>query len=265
MVVSYNRAALLRRCLESLERCEGREEMQIVVVDNGSRDGSAELEQEFPNARFIRAPRNFGLTKALNIGFRAAEGEYIFLLHDDTEILSPETVKALAARLDSDNDVNVVCPLLVDENGAPAPQIGVFPPDNGWRPLNPDSAEPIPVDYARGAALMLRAFFLRAMRQLDERYGQFGSDADICFQSRRAGRKILVFPQLRTLHHGGAASPLRDADFQIGLARWLGKYQGLAAGLVKRVTAPLAALAGFRLSEFGYLVSGQKIDGTQPQ
>ena len=271
IVVSHDRAALLRRCLESLERSEPREEMEIIVVDNGSSDGAAGLEQAFPKARFIRIPRNFGLTKAMNLGLRASQGEYIFFLHDDTEV-PPETVGQLAARLDAEADVTAVCPMLVTPRGNPAPQLGRFPPDGTWRPVfdagqagMPDNPQPIAVDYARGAAFMIRKFFLSAMRQIDERYGQFGSDADLCFQIRRAGKKILVLPQLRAVHEGGPESSLKDADVRIGIAGWQAKYYGMAAGMKARVGAALSALVRLRLGELKYLLSGQKIDGTQPQ
>lgn len=271
LVVSHNRAALLRSCLEALERSEAREQVEILVVDNGSTDGSADLEPEFPNVRFIRIPRNFGLTKALNVGVRAAFGEHVFFLHDDTEV-TPETVKELAARLDADPEATAVCPMLVTPRGNPAPQIGRFPPDGNWRPVfdagqagMPANPPPLPVDYARGAALMIRMFFLKAMRQIDERYGQFGSDADLCYQIRRAGKKILVLPHLRVIHHGGEDSALRRADIQIGAAAWASKFQGFAVGLKARILAALAALATVRLGQFKYLISGQKIDGTQPQ
>jgi len=96
VVVSCNRVDLLRSCLAALEKSESREAMEILVVDNGSTDGSAQLESDFPATRFIRIPRNFGLTKAMNLGLRAASGDYILFLHEDTE-LSPETVRELAA------------------------------------------------------------------------------------------------------------------------------------------------------------------------
>ena len=69
IVVSYNRGELLRKSIEALERSKDREKIEILVVDNGSSDRSAELETDFPNTRFIRMPRNFGLTKALNVAF----------------------------------------------------------------------------------------------------------------------------------------------------------------------------------------------------
>jgi GT2 family glycosyltransferase len=268
-VVSCNRAPLLRACLTALEASAGREEMEILMVDNGSTDGSAQMESEFPRIRSIRIPRNFGLTKAMNLGLRAAQGDYVFFLHEDTEV-SPDAVRELAARLDTDTEVTAVAPMLVTPHGNPAPQVGHLPPDGNWRPVfdssqagMPEKPPPVAVDYARGAALMIRRFVLTAMREIDERYGQYGSDLDLCFQIRRAGKKILVLPQVRAVHHGSDDSPLKQADVRIGIAHWRGKYYGMLAGIKERVGAAFSALGGFRLSELKYIVSGQKIDGTQ--
>jgi N-acetylglucosaminyl-diphospho-decaprenol L-rhamnosyltransferase len=264
LVVSYNRKALLRRAIEALERSEARETLEIVVVDNGSSDGSQQLESEYPRVRFIRIPRNFGLTKAMNLGVRGSEGEYVFFLHEDTEVF-PETARILAEVLDAQPDVGAVCPLLVDAEGSPVPQLGRFPPDDVWEAARP-GADPMPVDYARGAALMMRRFFLTAMRQVDERYGQFGSDADLCFQIRRAGKKILLVPTARARHTGRAEdSPLRRADQKQGAAAWVGKYEGLFSGLGARLRAIFGALGSFQFGVLKFLLSGQKIDGTQQE
>jgi GT2 family glycosyltransferase len=264
LVVSYNRKALLRRALEALERSENRETMEIVVVDNGSTDGSQELESEFPHARFIRIPRNFGLTKALNLGVRGSEGDYVFFLHEDTEVL-PETVRVLTAILDGQPEVGAVCPLLIDSAGLPVPQLGRFPPDDIWQPAKPGD-EPSSVDYPRGAALMMRRFFLTAMRQIDERYGQFGSDADLCFQIRRAGKKILLAPLAKAGHEGRAEeSTLRRADRKQGTAAWVRKYGGLWSGLQAQIGAVFGSLASFQFGVLKYLLGGQKIDGSQQE
>jgi len=263
-VVSYNRKALLRRAIEALERSEARQIMEIVVVDNGSSDGSQQLESEYPRARFIRIPRNFGLTKAMNLGVRGSEGEYIFFLHEDTEVF-PETVRILAETLDAQPEAGAVCPLLVDAENRPAPQLGRFPPDDTWRPAQP-GPDPMPVDYARGAALMMRRFFFTAMRQIDERYGQFGSDADICYQIRRAGKKILLVPAARARHEGRAAeSALRKADQKQGKTGWIGKYGGFWSGLQAQLGAIFGALGSLQLAVVKYLLAGQKIDGSQQE
>ncbi len=263
VVVSRNRVELLRRCLDSLEKSEGRETVQVIVVDNGSTDGSAQLEAEFPNVRYSRLPKNFGLTKALNIGWRAAEADYVFLLHDDTE-LEPEAIGRLAAVLDSTPDAAAVSPLLVDEQGRPAPQLGELPPDGTYRPAQPPGPEPFTVIYPRGAALMVRAFVIKSIRQIDERYGQFGSDADLAAHIRRGGKKILLVPEARARHQGGSDSgTLGRADFLSGRANFIGKHQGFGAGLQARLAAILGAFFSLRWGELRYLLAGQKIDGTQ--
>jgi GT2 family glycosyltransferase len=264
VVVSCNRAELLRRCLESLEQSEGRETLQIIVVDNGSTDGSAQLDADFPQAQFIRLPKNFGLTKALNIGWRAADAEYVFFLHDDTEV-EPGAAIRLAETLDANPDAAAVCPLLVAGDGQPAPQLGSLPPDGQWRAAQPSGSQPEPVEYPRGAALMMRVFVIRAVRQIDERYGQFGGDADLAAQILRASKKILLAPAVRVRHHGRTAySAIERADFLLGRAVFLRKYRSFGAGLWARLAAVVGPLLLFHLGELRYTLAGQKIDGTQP-
>ncbi len=262
-VVSHNRVELLRRCLASLERAEGREKLQIIVVDNGSRDGSAELDSEFPNVQWIRLPKNFGLTKAWNLGWRAADAEYVLFLHGDTEV-EPAAIAKLADTLDAREDAVAVCPLLVDADGRPAPQLGTFPPDGNWAPAQPAGAEPQPVDYPRGAALMVRVFYIKKIRQIDEKYGQFGADADLAMQIKRVGRKILLVPEARVRHEPRSAYPaIERADFLLGRAVFLSRNAGFMAGLQARLSAILGPLLGFRFGELKYTLNGQKIDGKQ--
>ncbi len=262
-VVSHNRQAMLRRCLASLEKSEGREKLQIVVVENGSTDGSAQLESEFPDLQWIRLPKNFGLTKAMNLGWRAADAEYIFFLHDDTEV-PPEAVMRLADVLDANPDAAAACPLLVDAEGRAAPQLGKLPPDGEWRAAQPSGDAPEPVEYPRGAALMARVFYIKATRQIDERFGQFGGDADLAAQFRRASKKILLVPTVRVFHVGaGDYSPQERADALLARAAFVGKYQGFGAGLAARLGSVFGPLLSFRFGELRHTLAGQKIDGSQ--
>src|SRR5271165_2677014 len=86
LIVSYYNADALRQCLTALEKSKDREALEIIVVDKGSRDGSATIDSEFPHITVLRLPRNFGNAKALNIGMRTAAAELIFFLLAEVEV-----------------------------------------------------------------------------------------------------------------------------------------------------------------------------------
>lgn len=263
VVVSHNRRELLRQCLRSLELSEGRDRLQLIVVDNGSRDGSSQLDSEFPKVQFVRLPMDFGLTKAMNLGWRAADAPYVFFLHDDTEV-EPAATTRLADLLDATPEAAAACPLLVDGEGRPAPQLGSLPPTGEWRAAQPAGDEPMAVEYARGAALMTRVQLIRAVRQIDERYGQFGADADLAMQFRRVSKKILLLPGVHVRHVGSSGYDAAErADFLLARAAFAAKYSGFFAGLQARLAAVFGPLFSFRLAELSRTIAGQKIDGTQ--
>ncbi len=255
IVVSRNRAALLRRSLEALGTVH-----QVIVVDNGSSDGAASLDAEFPSARFIRLPKNFGLTKALNLGIRSAEGEYLLFLHDDTSI-SAAAVTQLADILETTPEVGAVCPKFEG-----VPQVGALPtpahPYPEWHTAA--DAEYEDVECAMGAAIMLRHQFIRAMRHIDERYGNYGSDIDLCAQVvLRASKKVRIACNVKALHDVlGKEDSLLEADRIIGTAVFLGKYHGFAAGMKFRIVNTLRSILFFRWGMAKYLLSNQKLDGT---
>jgi GT2 family glycosyltransferase len=265
-MVSFNRAAALRRSLETLGDAH-----QIVVVDNGSVDDTPSIEDEFPAVRFRRLPRNFGLTKALNIGLRVAEGEYILCLHDDARI-SGEAVTKLADYLEAHPEAGAVCPLLTDESGAPAPQVRALPtpavPDMALQPASQSQAggEEIPVQCISGAAIMFRQFVLHSLRQIDERYGNYGSDIELCAQLRRASKKILVLRAVTAIHEtepSPVPPDVLESDRVAGIAVFLGKHHGFFSSLIYRLKTALSALFTLRFQVLAGALSGQKIDGTR--
>jgi GT2 family glycosyltransferase len=255
IIVSRNRKELLRRSLEALGTAH-----QVIVVDNGSEDGSAALEEDFPVARFIRLPKNFGLTKALNLGIRSAEGDYLLFLHDDA-CLPSAAVTQLADILESSPEVGAVCPRFEGKAQAGALPTAAHPYPE-WHSAG--SGEYEDVECAMGAAIMLRHQFIRAMRQIDERYGNYGSDLDLCAQVvRRASKKVRIACNVKGLHDVlGKDDSLLEADRTIGTSVFLGKYYGSWAGLKFRIVRTLQSVISFRWGMAKYLLSNQKLDGT---
>ena len=112
---------------------------------------------------------------------------------------------------------------------------------------------------------MFRTFFLRALRHIDERYGNYGSAIELGAQVRRAAKKLVILPAITAIHES-LESPMSQGalrgDRAAGTAAFLGKHHGFASSLVYRLKTALIALVSFRFSVLAGVVSGQKIDGT---
>ncbi len=288
LIVSYNSAAAVKRCITALEASKGRDQIEIIVVDNGSMDESPTLDREFPGITVLRLERNFGSTKALNIGMRTAAADYVLFLDPEVLVL-PETVMVLASRLDADESAIAVCPILIDESGQALTSIRKLPSPEGmamlWR--DPDSlpsttidttADTVSVGFPGRRALMARKQFIRAFNWLDDRYGEFGGDLELAFQIRRAGKKILVLPAVQAtltnadpLPFDTTALATLHADRAHGISVFLGKHFGWFSGFRFTLSAILHTLGrllsfrrpGYQFRVLSALVSGQKIDGSQ--
>jgi GT2 family glycosyltransferase len=267
VLLGFNQAPELRRAIEALERSQQRERLEILVVDCGSGDESPQLDARYPAINLLRLPHHFGATKAMNIATRTAKGELVFFLSPFVEVL-PETVAALAARLEEDSSAAAVCPLLVDPEGNPVAQVFRDALGSEWGPVELDpAADSITVNYPGREALLVRKAFIRGINYFDERFGEFGAELDLAMQVRRAAKKIRVLPAIRATRHPGSdpfeGDVLVEVDKTLGAAALVGKYQGFLAGLRFRLAAILKALVSFDLRRFSLLVQGQKLDGNQ--
>jgi len=268
LVVSYYNVEALRRCLAALDKSKDREALEIIVVDKGSRDGSATIDSEFPHITMLRLPRNFGNAKALNIGMRTAAGELVFFLVPEVEV-QPDTVVQLANRLDADPDAVAVCPIVHEDQFYRLPT-----PDKGavLEPVGIETdADVVPVEGATFDAMLARKYFVRGINFLDEKYGEYWADVDLCFQIRRSGKKVLALPRVtcdytpRPDRFPQNALKLLEADKVTGGARYFGKYYGFFSGLIFRVKEVLKALFSFNLGLFAAILGGRKVDGTQSE
>ena len=112
---------------------------------------------------------------------------------------------------------------------------------------------------------MMRVLLIKSVRQIDERYGQFGSDADLATQIGAASKRISAAPHsTRSPSRQGYRYGIRTRRFPAGPRRIPGEvFRSFGAGLQARLAAVFGALLGFRFGELKYTLSGQKIDGTQ--
>jgi N-acetylglucosaminyl-diphospho-decaprenol L-rhamnosyltransferase len=231
IIVSFNTRSDLERCLASLHEPSPSVSHEIIVVDNGSTDGSGDAARRWSDVRLIETGANLGFARANNMGIRASTGEYLLLLNSDT-IVPPRAVDLLLDELKRDRTAVVVGPRLVGPDGRAELSFGsMIGPFNELRQkvlvrglekgVGPISAsvermtrKPGFPDWVSGACLMVRRQETVAVGLLDERYFMYAEDVDFCAAIRARGGRVKFVPSVTVVHHRGrsGASARRQTE-----------------------------------------------------
>ncbi|MBC6935223.1 MAG: glycosyltransferase family 2 protein [Chloroflexi bacterium] len=238
VIVNWNTRDYLKRCLETVLASAGDFSFQVVVVDNASTDGSAEMvRQLFPDVLVIESKSNDGYSCANNLGLRAlgfgGAGEvapdaprYALLLNPDTEV-PPDALFKMVQFMDARPEVGAAGPKLILEDGSldlacrrsfPTPVVSLyrfsglsrlFPHSPRFGRYNMTFVDPdreIEVDSVVGAYMQVRREAIAAVGLLDETFFMYGEDLDWAYRIKKAGWKVFYHPQVTVKHIKRAAS-----------------------------------------------------------
>jgi GT2 family glycosyltransferase len=275
LVVSWNVRDLLRACLASLRNhpASGRQQ-HVVVVDNASTDGSAEMvRDEFPQAHVVASPRNLGFTGGNNLALAVASrllsagdprSSYYLLLNPDAEVTAG-ALDALLACADAQPDAGVLGPQLRYPDGSLQSSRRRFPTlatalfESTWlQPLAPRGMldryyardlpddQPCDVDWVVGAAMLARRAAVDQVGGMDEeRFFMYSEELDWCRRIKAAGWRVAYCPQAVVIHHEGQSSQQVSARrmilFNTSKVRYFAKHHGWLPAAALR----LALLAMF--------------------
>lgn len=273
-IASWNTRDLLAACLDALLASDVAADLDIVVVDNASSDGSPALvTARFPAVRLIANTTNAGFAAATNQGIAATSAPFVLLLNSDAEV-APDAVAALCAALEADNGLGAVGARLVGTDGALQPSCSRAP--TAWReavhvlrlerlasgleypPATWRSDSPVDVDVIQGACLMVRRAVVDTVGGLDEGYFMYSEETEWCERIRAAGWRLAWVPAARVVHHGGGSTRLvasaMFARLYASKVRFLRRNRGAGAArafkavlavaaVVRVVAAPFALLA----------------------
>ncbi|HEC34789.1 MAG TPA: glycosyltransferase family 2 protein [Chloroflexi bacterium] len=258
VIVNWNVRELLRRCLHSilpnLPTCQ----LEIIVVDNASTDGSVEMVRaEFPSVHLIANADNRGFPAANNQGIAVAQGCYVLLLNPDTEVVD-DALATMVAFADAHPDVGIVGPQLLNPDGSVQSSRRRFPTlataffESTWlercaphRLLEryyvldrPDEVVQ-DVDWVTGAAMMARREVIEQVGPLDEGFFMYSEELDWCRRFRDAGWRVVYLPAAQIVHHVGKSSeqvlPARHIHFQTSKVRYFRKHHGPVAAEALRL------------------------------
>ncbi|HOW57838.1 MAG TPA: glycosyltransferase family 2 protein [Smithellaceae bacterium] len=218
IIVNWNTRELLQQCLHSVYSTINNQTREVIVVDNASSDGSRSmLEQDFPDVIKIFNQQNRGFGAANNQGFAIMKGKYALLLNTDA-ILTEGAVSKLFLFAENRADAAIVCGQLLNADGSKQNSIASFPRiltllantslleyifPQSFPSKRYEHREPLAVDSAIGACIMIRRAALADAGFFDERYFFFMEETDMAYGMRQKGWKVYQVPDARIYHLQG--------------------------------------------------------------
>lgn len=233
IIVSWNVKDRLLSCLQSVFANIGNLSVEVFVVDNDSKDGTAEMiKEKFPQVKLIANTDNRGFAKANNQGLKLAQGQYLLLLNPDMQVLH-NTLDGMVKFMVEHAGVGIVgCHLMGDEDKT-VYSVRRFPgvldqamlilkiphifPNVMKNYLMPDFdySQESEVDSVRGSFFMIRREVYQLLGGLDERYFVWFEEVDYCRAAKRAGFKVMYNPGVKAIDHVGQSFlQLKNLDRQ---------------------------------------------------
>ncbi len=234
IIVNYNVKHFLNQCLQSVLRASKELQVEIIVVDNNSVDGSeAMVKKEFPTVRFIAKKSNDGFSVANNEGIRLSAGKYTLLLNPDT-IVQEDTLISCFNFMESHPNAGALGVKMIDGAGKFLPESKRgFP--NLWtsfcklsglsslfkksKRLNRyylghiDENEIAQIDVLCGAFMFMRKSVLDHVGLLDENFFMYGEDIDLSYRIKKAGFDVVYFPETRIIHYKGESTKKGSVNY----------------------------------------------------
>lgn len=239
VIANWNAKGCLLDALRSIEEDDGSVSVEIIVVDNGSSDGSSEaVRDEFPRVTVICNRTNLGFARATNIGIARAVGRYVCLMNSDA-LVRPATLGRLVRFMDARPGVGLAGPRVLNPDGSLHPTCRRFPglrsslsrafaihrlfPESSWfggemMTCWPHDAERS-VDVVIGCFCVARCEAVRDVGLLDERFFLYSEDVDWCMRFHAAGWDVRFYPGAEAVHVRAASSSAAPERFVVELQR----------------------------------------------
>lgn len=243
IIVNWNGAKFLPKCLNSIIDNPPGVAYEIVVVDNDSRDGSAEWLKSDECLKllgpiqysFIESGSNLGFGKANNIAIERSTAPFVFLLNPDT-LVRPHSIDLLLESLTSEKNAGAVAPKLFNQDGSLQPSAWYFPPTpltivlenfRLYKLLSPryrankllfshwnhNERRPVPIVW--GAAIMFDGTVLRQLKGFDPDFKMYGEDMDLCIRLAKTGKQLIFIPEAEIIHLGGQSAAQMWSESEI--------------------------------------------------
>ena len=224
VIVNWNAGEQLADCLDSIRKATVQVDLRrIIVVDNGSIDGSENAAEGLENLTLIRAGTNLGFAKACNLGATQSTSEFLLFLNPDSRLFPDSLSAAVKFMTRPENaEVGICCVQLIDENGTISRSCSRFPstigfvahamgldrliPKLGHFMREWDHSTTRKVDQVMGAFFLVRRCLYRALNGFDEQFFVYFEEVDFSYRAKRLGWYSIFLADTRAFHAGGGIS-----------------------------------------------------------
>jgi N-acetylglucosaminyl-diphospho-decaprenol L-rhamnosyltransferase len=271
IIVNWNSAEYLRKCLISIFNNIVEISFEIIVVDNGSYDGSESMiRDQFPVVKFVQSKDNLGFARANNLGYSYSSGDVLLFLNPDTEVIG-SAVNVMYSTLQSLEDAGTVgCRLLNSDLSLQLTCVQRpttilkevllceyfmlhFPKLKLWgvSPLFFYKGKPEPVEAVSGACIMIKREVFEEAGKFNEEYFMYVEDIDLCRNVRKTGHKVYYVGDAQIIHYGGQSAKTQKDCFadvimiQESTLKYLIKNNGKLYAIAYRVA--IGSVAFLRL------------------
>lgn len=223
IIVNFNTKEYIKNCLNPIFEGLNSVNVEIIVVDNNSADGSVEmLKNDFPMVKLIANDKNVGFGQANNQGVRISKGRYILLLNSDTKIL-PKSIDILYNFMETHSEVGIAAPKLLNDDLSLQRSCRDFP--GLWRDINKalgffkylpnhslfgrihikgwDHDKIQQVDQPQGACLIVRRDVLEGEDIFDKQFYMYYEEVDLCYRAKKKNWRIYFIPEAKVIHYSG--------------------------------------------------------------
>lgn len=209
IIVNWNGKYLLKNCLNSIKDWTSYFNYDVIVIDNGSADGSVEmLRKEFPLVKLVINKENVGFAKANNQGIRRAlsnDADYVLLLNNDTKVIHCDWLENMVRVAEADSKNGIVGCKLIFPNGEIQHAGGYVNIKGSHHYTEGDKIKE--VDYVTGAAFLIKREVIEKIGFFDEGFSPlYAEEVDYCIRAKRSGYKVIYSPKTVIVHYTGATA-----------------------------------------------------------
>lgn len=248
IIVTYNDLEHLKICISSIyEKFSQLSAWEIILVNNDKKQKIADLSVDFSKIKVIDHGENVGFGRAMNMGAKKAEGEFLLIFNPDTEVIS-ENIAGVLNEFEKDKKIGIIGGGIFNRDGGKQQwsagkeisfydlvrnNLGFSRSKEIW-----NSEKKIACDWVAGTTMLVKKEFFQELGGFDESFFMYFEDMDLCHRARKLGKKVVFFPDFKIYHGNGQSytdKRLQKSHYYDSMEKYFKKHSNFFVCQIVRI------------------------------